>query len=172
MPSAPKASVPTGNLPVGEILFNSITRSDSSRKTEKTRDIFPMAKILFLIICLLSAASSGVTGTFGAAAAMALVSSSASSSLLQILRIARSMSVTRGLRRRLVRVWRTTIGHKQDSYFFHQRRVNSTRTRPWSLAASMGEACSWIGECSWHYFHISVRRPCYCIHPDNWGQRI
>lgn len=91
MPSAPKANVPNGSLPVGESVLSSITRSEFSRNTENTRDILPTARILLRMTVLRSSVSLVDVGSSNDNRC----SSSASSSLLQILRIASSISVTR-----------------------------------------------------------------------------
>lgn len=82
---------------IGEVCIGA-ERTD--RMSAKTRDMRPMARILFLTACLFSAASSmGTTTSEGVAArgsraASSSLSSSSSSSCVHVLRILISMSVT------------------------------------------------------------------------------
>lgn len=90
-PSTPNANVPKGSFPVGESDFNSVTRSEFSRRTENTRDILPTAIILFRITILRCSASSRLFDL----SSINCLSSSANSSLLQTFKTAISMSVTK-----------------------------------------------------------------------------
>lgn len=87
-------SVPAGKRPPVAVL-SSVTRSDSSRNTWKTRDRRPMAKILFLIARRLNSVDSGSKVVSGGddAPVRELGVSSSSSSFEHVLRIAMSMSV-------------------------------------------------------------------------------
>lgn len=75
--------MPVGNLPVPERFLSSITNSEFSRSTEKTRVILPIAKTLFLIIwrrCsgVISAAAAGTTTTDDPVASLSDVPKSSS----------------------------------------------------------------------------------------------
>ncbi|KAH9501039.1 hypothetical protein DERF_011909 [Dermatophagoides farinae] len=56
-------NAPNGNVPVGVNPFNCRTLSDSSRNTENTRAILPMARILFRITSLRAVAAGNCIGT-------------------------------------------------------------------------------------------------------------
>jgi hypothetical protein len=96
IPSAPSMSVPAGRRPP-DAVFNSVTRSDSSRRTWNTRESRPMARILFLIARRLNSVESGSrleSGGDDGPEANELGVSSSSSSFEQVFRIAMSISVT------------------------------------------------------------------------------
>ncbi len=97
IPSAPSMRVPAGRRPP-EAVLSSVTRSDSSRNTWKTRERRPMARILFLIARRLNSIESGsmepvMGGETGAEETEDGVVSESSSSE-QVLRMASSISVT------------------------------------------------------------------------------
>lgn len=58
----PPDNAPNGNVPVGVRPFNCRTLSLSSRSTENTRAILPIARILFRITSLRAVAAADGTG--------------------------------------------------------------------------------------------------------------